>query len=82
MIERVESTTWVGDAGFDIYVLFLSNTLLSLSLSLSLSSLIYIYERRERDTHTHTIFKTVKALKYVASIVLSVCHSDVQYLER
>jgi len=55
MIERVESTTWVGDAGFDIYVLFLSNTLLSLSLSLSLSLLshIYIWEERERHTHTH-----------------------------
>ena len=60
MIERVESTTWVGDAGFDIYVLFLSNTLLSLSLSLSIYIYIYIYiymrgeRERERDTHTHT----------------------------
>jgi hypothetical protein len=60
MIERVESTTWVGDAGFDIYVLFLSNTLVSLSLylslSLSLSPLSYIYMRGERETHTHTQF--------------------------
>jgi hypothetical protein len=71
-IQRAESTTWVADAGFDIYVLFLSISLLARSLSLSLSLSIY------RDT----IFKTVKALKYVASIVLSVCHSDIQYIER
>jgi len=58
MIERVESTTWVGDAGFDIYVLFLSNTLLPLSLSLSLSLHIYIYVERERERErlTHTQF--------------------------